>query len=484
MVFSSTIFLFLFLPLILLCYLFVGKKFRNLFLILASLFFYAWGENEYVLLMLVSIVLNYIFGLLIDNSRRLGRSGKLPLLVAVIVNIGILCFFKYANFFIENVNYILLLLQVKPLARQNIHLPIGISFFTFQALSYVIDLYRQKISVQKNPLNIALYLSLFPEQLAGPIVRYYDIANQICTRETQFSDFYYGIQRFIIGLGKKVLIANILGNAADYIFSLPPDKIPIGLAWLGAVSYSLQIYYDFSGYSDMAIGIARMFGFHFLENFNYPYSSRSVREFWTRWHISLSSWFKDYLYIPLGGSRKGYIRTYSNLLIVFLLCGLWHGASWTFVIWGLYHGCFLVLERTSFGKYLQSRIPVLIKHIYVILVVFIGWVFFRSETLAFALGYLKAMVSFSTPTLYNSQLFLIINNELYVTLVVATICSAPVYGLIEKMIKSWKEYTALSGPLLNSSLSICSICFFGFILVYSIASLMAGSYSPFLYFRF
>jgi alginate O-acetyltransferase complex protein AlgI len=484
MVFSSTIFLFLFLPLVLLFYFFIGKNFRNLFLILASLLFYTWGENEYVLLMLVSIVLNYIFGLLIDHSRQLGRSGKLPLLVAVIVNIGILCFFKYANFLIENVNYILLVLQMKPLARQNIHLPIGISFFTFQALSYVIDLYRQKIAVQKNPLNIALYLSLFPEQLAGPIVRYYDIANKICSRETQFSDFYYGIQRFIIGLGKKVLIANILGRAADYIFSLPPDKIPVGLAWLGAVSYSLQIYYDFSGYSDMAIGIARMFGFHFLENFNYPYSSGSVREFWTRWHISLSSWFKDYLYIPLGGSRKGYIRTYSNLLIVFFLCGLWHGASWTFVIWGLYHGCFLVLERTSFGKYLQSRIPALIKHIYVILVVFIGWVFFRSETLAFALGYLKAMVNFSTPALFNSQLFLIINNELYVTLIVATICSAPVYGFIEKMIKSWKEHTSLASPLVSASLSICSICFFCFILVYSIASLMAGSYSPFLYFRF
>lgn len=484
MVFSSIIFLFLFLPLVLLSYLFVGKNFKNILLIIVSLLFYAWGENEYVLLILVLIVLNYIFGLSIDYSRQFGGTGKIPLLVAVAVNIGILCFFKYANFFIENVNYILILLQIKPLTKQTIHLPIGISFITFQSLSYVIDLYRQKVQVQKNPLNIALYLSLFPELLAGPIIRYHDIASQICARETRLDDFYYGIQRFIIGLGKKVLIANVLGRASDYIFSLPPDIIPAGLAWLGAVCYSLQIYYDFSGYSDMAIGLARMFGFRFLENFNYPYFSRSIREFWTRWHISLSSWFRDYLYIPLGGSRKGYIRTYANLLIVFLLCGLWHGANWTFVIWGLYHGCFLVLERNRLGKYLQSRLPMLVKHLYVILVVFIGWVFFRSETLAYALGYLKAMVNFSTPALYNSQLFLIINNELYVTLVLATIFSAPVYRSVESTINSWKVRTSSAGPAVSFSLSICSICFFSFVLIYSIASLMAGSYNPFLYFRF
>lgn len=484
MVFSSTIFLFLFLPLVLLIYFVVGQKVRNITLLAASLLFYAWGENIFVLLMLVSISLNYCFGLLIDRSHRHGSSGKIPLVLAVTVNLGLLIFFKYANFLVANLNTILANFEIPPVTLQEVHLPIGISFFTFQALSYVIDLYRRKSPVQRNLVDIALYISLFPQLIAGPIVRYNDIARQIVERRTRFEDFSCGVQRFIIGLGKKVLLANVLGRVADYIFSLPPDRVPLSLAWLGAISYTLQIYYDFSGYSDMAIGLGRMFGFRFLENFNYPYVSKSIREFWRRWHISLSSWFRDYLYIPLGGSRHGVARTYVNLLIVFFLCGLWHGASWTFVIWGLFHGCFLVLERTGPGKKLLGILPDFFKHIYVLLVVIVGWVFFRAETFDYALEYLQAMVRISTPPLFNSQIFININNEFYVVFIVAVICSAPVYSVFEKLFATWSISRASTAPLAHFVLSVSHICLLGFVFLYSIASLMGGAYNPFLYFRF
>lgn len=484
MVFSSTIFLFLFLPLVLLVYLVLGRKLRNFFLLIVSLAFYAWGENIFVLLMLASILLNYSFGLLIDYSQRHGGNGKIHLIFAVTANLGLLGFFKYANFIVTNLNSILLKLQMAPLVLEKVHLPIGISFFTFQSLSYIVDLYRRETSVQKNLINIALYVSFFPQLIAGPIIRYHDIARQIVQRRTCFDDFNSGIQRFIIGLGKKVLLANVLGRTADYMFSLPPDNIPASLAWLGAVSYTLQIYYDFSGYSDMAIGLGRMFGFHFMENFNYPYTSKSIREFWCRWHISLSSWFRDYLYIPLGGNRCGNARTYFNLLIVFLFCGLWHGASWTFVIWGLYHGGFLVFERLSPSRYLLNITPAPVKHLYVLLVVIIGWVFFRAETLVYALGYLLAMVTFSTPDMYNSQLFLCINNEFYVVLIIAVICSAPIFNMILKLLEFGGEKLLMSGMLFRFMRSLSAVCFLGFVFLYSIASLMGNSYNPFLYFRF
>jgi len=485
MVFSSTIFLFLFLPITLLVYLVVGRRIRNLVLLAASLAFYAWGENIYVLLMLCSILINYVFGLLIDRAQKGGSSGKGALVCAVAANLGLLCFFKYANFIVANLNAVLIKLQLDPVTLQEVHLPIGISFFTFQALSYVIDLYRRESQVQKNPINIALYISLFPQLIAGPIVRYHDISTQITLRMTSFEDFSYGIRRFIIGLGKKVLLANVLGRTADYIFSLPPERIPATLAWLGAVSYTLQIYYDFSGYSDMAIGLGRMFGFRFLENFNYPYISSSIREFWRRWHISLSSWFKDYLYIPLGGSRGGAARTYMNLVIVFFLCGLWHGASWTFVGWGLYHGCFLVLERIRPGRFLLNFMPTAIQHLYVMLVVIVGWVFFRADTFGYALAYLGAMVNFSTPALYNSQIFLNLNTEFYVVLVIAVVGSAPVFQQLEKWTEEWSPTRpSVSRTLVGGVISVTSVCFFGFVFLYAIASIMGGAYNPFLYFRF
>ena len=408
----------------------------------------------------------------------------MPLVLAIVANLGLLGFFKYANFVIVNLNTILVKLEISPVIIEQIHLPIGISFFTFQALSYVIDLYRKESTVQKNPINIALYVSLFPQLIAGPIVRYNDIASQLVERRTRFEDVSCGVQRFIIGLGKKVLLANVLGRTADYIFSLPPERIPATLAWLGAISYTLQIYYDFSGYSDMAIGLGRMFGFRFLENFNYPYISKSIREFWRRWHISLSSWFRDYLYIPLGGSRKGVARTYANLIIVFFLCGLWHGASWTFVIWGLYHGCFLVFERVGPGKRIINMMPSFLCHLYVVLVVIIGWVFFRAETFGYALGYLKAMVNFSTPSLFNSQIFININNEFYVVFVISLICSAPLFTLLKRLPAAWSGQTSHAAYLVRFALSTTTICFLGFVFLYSVSSLMGGAYNPFLYFRF
>jgi len=484
MVFSSTIFLFLFLPIVLSGYLLAGRKLRNIVLLGASLWFYAWGESFFVLLMLVSIILNYCFGLLIENAQQKGRSGKLVLILAISANLGLLGFFKYANFLVANLNTVIARLDYSPVIIEDIHLPIGISFFTFQALSYVIDLYRKEAPVQKNPINIALYISLFPQLIAGPIVRYNTIAEQLHGRCTRFDDFSYGVQRFIIGLGKKVLIANVLGRTADYIFSLPPDRIPMELAWLGALSYTLQIYYDFSGYSDMAIGLGRMFGFRFPENFNYPYISRSIREFWRRWHISLSTWFRDYLYIPLGGSRKGLTRTYANLLLVFFLCGLWHGASWTFVVWGLYHGFFLVLERIAPGRKLLRFLPTALKHLYVLLVVMVGWVFFRSETIGYAVDYLQAMINPTTPPLFNSQIFININSEFYLALVIGIICSAPVYPALEKMAARLEALRSPGARATNLVYSGGVLLCFTFIFLYSIASLMGGAYNPFLYFRF
>lgn len=486
MVFSSTIFLFFFLPLVLLGYLLVGSKGRNLFLLLASLLFYAWGENFYLLIMLVSIGMNWLFGLLINNAHVCGRNGNVSLVVAVVANLGLLGFFKYANFFVDNLNAFLSALQIPLLIEiQPVHLPIGISFFTFQALSYVLDLHRRETTVQKNLLKFALYKSLFPQLIAGPIIRYKDVALEIEHRTITLEDFAYGARRFIIGLGKKVLIANVLGRSADYIFSLPADRVPASLAWLGAIAYTLQIYYDFSGYSDMAIGLGRMFGFHFLENFNYPYISRSIKEFWRRWHISLSSWFRDYVYIPMGGSKGGPIRTYFNLFTIFFLCGLWHGASWTFVIWGLYHGSFLVLERTVLMQRLLEKMPNGLRHLYVCVVVIVGWVFFRADTMAHAIAFLSAMVRPGTPELFNSQIFLTINREFYLVLVLAIIGSAPLAGYFDRLralLNLGQQNVA--GWIGARTLASVSFLFLGFVLLYSIASILGGAHNPFLYFRF
>jgi alginate O-acetyltransferase complex protein AlgI len=381
MVFSSTLFLFWFLPVVLIGYYLCGKKAKNYWLLLASLFFYSWGEPKYVLLMFTLIVINYICGLLLarDHNRYL-------LCATVIFNLGILGYFKYFNFLMETVNAVLSLIGGQTVSLNQIALPIGISFFTFQIMSYVIDVYRGTVPPQKSLAKLALYISLFPQLIAGPIVRYSDVAAQIDERNVTLGGIYTGAVRFMIGLSKKVLLSNQMAAIADaaFIQSDPPAL----LAWMGAVAYALQIYFDFSGYSDMAIGLGKLFGFDFLENFNYPYISSSVKEFWRRWHISLSSWFRDYLYIPLGGSHCSREKTYRNLLIVFSMTGLWHGASWNFVVWGLWHGAFLILERVLGNRF---RMPKWLGHIYTMLVVLIGWVFFRADTLGQAAVYLRSM---------------------------------------------------------------------------------------------
>ena len=381
MVFSSTLFLFWFRPVVLIGYYLCGKNAKNYWLLLASLFFYSWGEPKYVLLMFTLIVINYICGLLLarDHNRYL-------LCATVIFNLGILGYFKYFNFLMETVNAVLSLIGGQSVSLNQIALPIGISFFTFQIMSYVIDVYRGTVPPQKSLAKLALYISLFPQLIAGPIVRYSDVAAQIDERNVTLGGIYTGAVRFMIGLSKKVLLSNQMAAIADaaFIQSDPPAL----LAWMGAVAYALQIYFDFSGYSDMAIGLGKLFGFDFLENFNYPYISSSVKEFWRRWHISLSSWFRDYLYIPLGGSHCSREKTYRNLLIVFSMTGLWHGASWNFVVWGLWHGAFLILERVLGNRF---RMPKWLGHIYTMLVVLIGWVFFRADTLGQAAVYLRSM---------------------------------------------------------------------------------------------
>ncbi len=485
MVFSSTIFLFLFLPFVFAAYFLVGSRGRNLVLLVASLVFYAWGETVYVLLMLASILINYIFGLLIGRAHERGHRGKIALGWAVALNLLLLGFFKYGNFIVDNLNKILVHFHVSPVHLAPIHLPIGISFFTFQAMSYVIDLYRGEVEVEKNPVDIALYISLFPQLIAGPIVRYHDIAKRLHKRSTDSTDLAIGIRRFIVGLAKKALVANVLGKSADYLFSVPSHYLPATLAWLGALAYTLQIYYDFSGYSDMAIGLGRMFGFHFPENFNYPYISQSIREFWRRWHISLSTWFRDYLYFPLGGSRRSTARTYFNLVTVFFLCGLWHGASWTFVVWGLYHGLFLIVERTKIGAGLLERFPAFVRRGYALLTVILGWVIFRADTFPHAIGYIKAMFSPGRPELYNSQIFLYLNNEFIVTFIVAIIGMTPIIHqlviALEKRV--WAaDGIAFSWPrILFAGVELMVLLF---LLLYSIAAIMGGSYNPFLYFRF
>ncbi|MDZ7841344.1 MAG: MBOAT family protein [Gammaproteobacteria bacterium] len=389
MVFSSPVFLFLFLPAILAGYFLLPTlAARNLLLLAGSLFFYAWGEVHYVLILLASIAVNTYIGVRISRSEGATRGWNLA--AGLAVNLGLLGYFKYANFVVDNLNALLGWSGTASVDYGAVHLPLGISFFTFQAISYIVDVYRRDAAVQENFLDVALYISLFPQLIAGPIVRYGFIARQLTERTAGLDDVAAGARRFTIGLAKKVLIANTAGEAADEIFAHDPDQLDPALAWLGVLCYGIQIYFDFSGYSDMAIGLGRMFGFRFPENFRTPYAARSLREFWRRWHISLSTWFRDYVYIPLGGSRVRPVRVRLNLLLVFFLTGLWHGASWNFVVWGFFHGGFLALERTRWGTILE-RLPRVLQHLYLLLVVGVAWVFFRAADLDHALGYLSAM---------------------------------------------------------------------------------------------
>lgn len=465
MIFSSIPFLLFFLPLTLAGYYYVPNlKLKNFVLLIASCLFYVWGEPKYIFLILFSILINYRLGLEISNINYSNALRKLFLFIAIFFNLGILFVFKYFNFAARVFHF-------SP--SLNLVMPIGISFFTFQILSYIIDVYKSPSLVQKNIFNLALYIMFFPQMIAGPIVRYHDINFQIENRKFNLNQFYCGIQRFIIGLAKKVLIANYLAKGCDKIFSLQFNEYGTVAAWLAIVSYSLQIYYDFSGYSDMAIGLGKMFGFDFLENFNFPYMANSIKDFWRRWHISLSSWFKDYVYIPLGGNRHGTLRTILNKYIVFFLTGLWHGASFNFIIWGLGHGTLMMIE-TFFNKLkIKENIFIkILKHIYALLSILFLWIFFRmgtKESIKFILkllgiNYTKYINDF-IPILSNIMLPIIFDKFFFAVLSIAIIFS----------FKWWKQ-KKLPEPIKNIFLIL--------LLILSIASLASNSYNPFIYFRF
>lgn len=461
MLFSSQVFLWFFLPLAFLLYFAApGLKIKNTVLLLFSLFFYAWGEPRYIVLMVVSICLNYIFGLAIDKMRgnRKLQTGLLWLCAAV--NLCLLGYFKYFNFFMQLGNR---LLGGEVLAYRDIALPIGISFYTFQAMSYVIDVWRGENKAQKNLWNLALYISFFPQLIAGPIVKYHDIERQLTDRKTDLSGFCYGIKRFCYGLGKKVIISNSMALAADQIYGLPFEHIGTALAWWAVGLYTLQIYFDFSGYSDMAIGLGRMFGFRFMENFNYPYLSKSVTEFWRRWHISLSTWFREYVYIPLGGNRKGKNRTYVNLFIVFCLTGLWHGASLNFVFWGIYYGILIVLERITGKK------PGWLGTMFLVV---IGWLMFRVTSMGGILILLKNMFIPCTG-MYPIQL--------YITKKTVALAAAGILlcGPLQA------AFPGLKARLYDEEkIGILDIAAMIGILGYSMLLLISSTYNPFIYFRF
>jgi alginate O-acetyltransferase complex protein AlgI len=483
MVFSSSIFLFVFLPVVLFCYYLLNRPLKNSFLLAASLVFYAWGEIFYVLIMLGSISMNYVIGRLLEHFSK-PRQKRAVLAIGITLNLGLLAYYKYANFVVENINKLIALSGIETIDWSPVHLPLGISFFTFQAMSYLIDVYREHNKAQKSLVNVALYIALFPQLIAGPIVRYHDISRQIQHRVLSLKLINSGVQRFIYGLAKKVLIANPLGLVADQIFAIEGAQLTTELAWLGLLAYTLQIYFDFSGYSDMAIGLGRMLGFRFLENFNYPYISESIKEFWRRWHISLSSWFRDYLYIPLGGNRGSTTRTFFNLLLVFCLCGLWHDASWTFLIWGLFHGSFLVIERSFIGVAL-GKMPRLARHIYTLLVVMAGWVFFRTDTLNEAIVFFEALVGFSSG---NSEIYYLekyLNFKVLLILVSGSILATPLATSLNRLVLEriglLAGYRSLAAASAYSSINLLIL---GSLMLLCLMSLAVDAYSPFIYFRF
>ena len=463
MLFSSFVFILIFLPLVVGVYFILRSELRNLFLLVASLFFYAWGEPKFIVVMLASIIINYTFGVLVNTFRY-----RIVLALGILSNLSVLVYFKYYNFLFIQLQT---LLSMTPIGASDwvlveVLLPIGISFYTFQGISYLVDVYRKTSNAQKNPINLALYIALFPQLIAGPTVRYSTIEAQISNphRKVSLEEFSGGLKLFMIGMAKKVLIANTMAVPADAIFSLPIDQIGFLLAWLGIVTYSFQIYFDFSGYSDMAIGLGRMFGFTFPLNFNYPYMAKSMTDFWRRWHISLSSWFRDYLYIPLGGNRTGKVRNYINLVIVFGATGIWHGASWTFLIWGLWHGLFLVIEKLMDVKnWIYSPVKNFFLHIYVILTFLLGWVFFRSESIKSALLYIKKMF---TPRISDLGIFFYyFDNKLIFFILLSVFASTD-------MFKKYFDKKYL-GEIMAFIIFFLSIMF-----------LADSTYNPFLYFRF
>ena len=481
MLFSSTIFLYLFLPAVLFCYYILLKKSRklqNIFLLFASLFFYAWGEPKFVLVMIASIIANWAFGLLIHKNKGNKIVEKIIISLDVAFNLGILFVFKYLTFTGSIFNNIFgINLHIPDIA-----LPIGISFFTFQAMSYVIDVYRGKGQVQKNILYVGLYISLFPQLIAGPIVRYETVADQILNRKETLNDFFDGFARFVVGLAKKVLLANSFATLADRAFNFGADgsELSVAFSWLGAIGYTLQIFFDFSGYSDMAIGLGRMFGFHFLENFNYPYISTSISEFWRRWHISLGTWFRDYVYFPLGGSRVSKPRNIFNLFVVWSLTGLWHGANFTFIIWGLMYFVLIAIEKlTGFDKSKIKRankplyiyIYILAKWIYTLFFVVIGWVIFRSDSIGNALIYIKSMFGLNGNAFVDG-LFSGYFVQNMIILAIGIVLCTPIFKILKEKTKS------------NTFVGYLSVAVLIVLFILSVSSLVSNSYNPFIYFNF
>lgn len=476
MVFVEPAFLFFFLPVLIAVYFASPSQYKNICLLMFSIVFYAWGEEIFVLVLVLMILLNFYVGLKIASADG-RKQKKIYLTLGVVGNLGVLIFFKYVHFLFSNVTDSAFVLSY----TSSIHLPIGISFFTFQALTYLIDLYRNQIEVQKNFINLALYISLFPQLVAGPIVRYSEIDRDLMERVTSRSDFANGIERFVHGLAKKILIADPMGLVADQVFSIPADGLSTPVAWLGITCYSMQIFFDFSAYSDMAIGLGRVFGFKFPENFNYPYISRSVTEFWRRWHMTLSRWFRDYLYIPLGGSHAGHFRTYFNLSLVFLVCGLWHGASWNFLIWGAYYGVFLIIERIGLRSLIE-RLPRALQHFYLILVVWVGWVPFRSDTLEQTFDFLSYMFIYQNGAIsdfYSLSRF--IDHYVVFTLVVAFLFSVPLSKYFGARQLGHGRNLVDHNPKIAGSLKMLGLIS---IFVLSVVATGASSYSPFIYFRF
>ena len=461
MVFSSITFLFYFLPIVLGIYYIVPNKLKNIILLLSSLFFYFYGEPTYVLIMIFSIITTYIFGILIDKYKKYS---KLFLILSICTSVGILVYFKYTNFLIENIN---LLLKNK-IDFIYVALPIGISFYTFQLISYIIDVYRGQAKVQKNFLKLAMYISLFPQLIAGPIVRYTTIEEQLETRKYSISKFALGVRRFIIGLGKKVLIANILGEVCN-IFITSNDTSTL-FYWLYGISNMLQIYFDFSGYSDMAIGLGKMLGFEFLENFNYPYIATSITDFWRRWHISLSSWFRDYIYIPLGGNRVNKMKWIRNILIVWLLTGLWHGAAWNFIIWGLYFGILLIIEKIFLGKYL-NKLPNFLSRIYVLLIVMISFIIFSGNEPSQIITNITGLVGLQNHQFISDESIYYLKSYA-VVLIVGIIGATPLL----------KNIT--SNTRIQKIVNILEPLYLLMILILSTSYIIDSSFNPFLYFRF
>lgn len=481
MVFSSPIFLFLFLPVVLTLYFVLrGTRLRNLWLLAMSIVFYAWGEIVFVFLMMASTVVNYVFGLWLDATARPDRR-KWVVGLGVAFNLGLLGFFKYAGFLVGSINAFLGEFKLGLIHFGGVRLPIGISFFTFHALSYLIDVYRRKSPAAKNPLDVALYIFFFPQLIAGPILRWSAMAPQFGRRVVTRDGFADGVRRFIYGLAKKMLVADAVAVPAGQIFSLQSGVLSMPLAWFGALCYTLQIYYDFSGYSDMAIGMGKMFGFDFAENFNYPYVAQSIREFWRRWHITLSTWFRDYLYFPLGGNRCSSGRVGLNLLIVFFLCGLWHGAAWTFVIWGLYHGLFLILERSRFGSFLAS-LPEFFRHVYALIVVMMGWVLFRADSFPQAVAMLRAMFGLARGNVTDQMVNMILTHQVICVVIVGIFFSAPIVPWFKK------ELLRMLPGRLHPATLMAGIVFEPIVLIalfiVSSAWLAGGTYNPFIYFRF